>query len=189
MRKVWTIAAAALLGASTAWAGGSFGLYGAWWDTDDLDAGYGGGAKLKIAVAGTVALEVRASYIPEFDAEDASFEDFAVVPVEAGLVVDVPLGEALTLYVGGGGGYYVTPEFESKVADADSLEPDIDLDDVFGYYGVGGVEINLSPAIALFAEAQYRVVEVDEADIDDETVEVDLKLTGVAANAGLLFKW
>ena len=96
----------------------------------------------------------------------------------------IPLGEEvpLTLYGGGGGGYAIIPECD-----------DVDLDDEFCFYGVGGVEIGLGESASLFVEAQYRFLEVDGAETDDDVEidfgEEDIEFTGLGVNAGLLFRF
>jgi hypothetical protein len=101
----------------------------------------------------------------------------------------------LTVYAGGGGGYYIMPEFESDVAVPGSGEPDIDPDDEFGFFIVGGAELALSEQVSLFGEAKYTWLEVEELEIDDETIDLDalglddIEFTGLGINAGLLLLW
>jgi hypothetical protein len=188
MRKFGSTLAVWALGASLASAGG-IGFYGSYWDSEDPGAGTGGGVKISVPVAESLALELRGSYIQDFDKmDDIGQKDFAIIPIEADLVIQVPLGDALTLYAGGGAGYYVTPEYESKVAVEGSLEPDIDFKDTVGYFGVGGLEIKLSDAVSLFAEAKYTWLELDEAEVDGVTVkDLNGKMDGLGANAGIMF--
>lgn len=193
MRKILAVLAVLALAGISASAAGGLGLFGSYWDADG-DVGMGGGLKLKMEMAPNIALELRGSYLPEWDFDEDetgdAMEDFSVIPVEADLVVNFPLGDMLKIYGGAGGGYYVTPEFESDVAIPGSDEPDVDPEDVFGYFALGGVEIALSEQVSLFAEAQYRWVEFDEVEIDGEDVDVDdADLTGFGANAGLLLTW
>lgn len=169
------------LGAVAAFASGGFGIYGAYWDTDDLGPGFGGGVKFKAELAEYFALELRAAGITQFDDWEGDDELF-VIPLEAGLLFNLPLGDEvpITLYGGGGGGYAIIPEAD-----------DIDYDDGFCFYGVGGVELGLGESAALILEAQYRVFEVDGASDDAGDIEFseESELTGLSMNAGLLFRF
>jgi len=106
-----------------------------------------------------------------------------LIPLEAGLLFNLPLQDSpLNLYGGGGIGYAIIPEAD-----------DVDLDDEICFYAVAGVEFSLSDSASLFAEAQYRVLEVDGAEVDDYG-EVDLDdekvdFSGFGINAGLLFRF
>lgn len=198
MRRLMVVLAVLALGATGAMAAGGFGLFGSYWDADG-DTGMGGGIKVKGELAPNLAIEIRASYLPEWDfdddATDDAFEDFSVIPVEADLTLNFPLADALNVYAGGGIGYYVTPEFELKGAPIGaSAEPDVDLDDEFGYFAVAGIEIKLNDQVALFGEAQYRWLEIEEAEIDGSDVDLDdlggsVEADGIGFNAGLLLMW
>jgi hypothetical protein len=192
MRKVLTVLAAFALATTVASAGG-VGAYGTYWDAGDFGAGYGAGFKVKVDATSMIALEIRSTYLTEFDPENARDADVEVVPVEGDILLQFPIADILMIYGGGGVGYYVIPEFESDIADGSSREPDIDPDDVFGAFAVGGVEIGLGETISLFAEAMYRWVEVDELNIDDRDISLDgdeaIDLTGFGATAGVMLKF
>lgn len=168
------------VGASVALANG-LGAYGSYWDTKDLGPGVGGGVKFKGDLAEMLGIEVRAAGLTKFDEWEGDDELF-VIPIEAGLLLNLPLGEdvPITLYGGGGGGYAIIPEAD-----------DVDFDDDFCFYGVGGIELGLGENASLFGEVLYRVLEVGGAEIDDIEVESeeDVEITGVSFNAGLLFRF
>jgi hypothetical protein len=193
MRKVLAVLSVFALATTVASAGVGVGIYGSYWDAGDFGAGYGPGFKVKVDAASIVALEIRSTYLPWFDPEDSRDADVMVVPVEADIVLQFPLADTLTIYGGGGVGYYVIPEFESKIAEGSSLEPDIDPEDVFGGFAVGGVEISLVENLTLFAEAVYRWVKVDEFNVDDRDIKLSddetIDLTGFGANAGVMLKF
>ncbi len=198
MRKVLAVLSAFALATSVASAAGGFGFFGSYWDAGDFGDGYGGGIKFKADVAEMIGIEVRGTYLPSFDPPDESdggvtwqFEDVKVIPVEADIVLQFPVADALTVYGGGGVGYYVIPEFESELVAGESLEPDVDPDDEFGFFAVGGVEFNLAENIAIFAEAMYRWVKVDQVNVDDEDVELeeDIDLSGFGVNGGVALKF
>jgi hypothetical protein len=57
---------------------------------------------------------------------------------------------------------------------------------------VAGVELALGDAISIFAEAQYRYLEVDGAESDGEDIDFGgdkVKFTGFGVNAGLLLRF
>lgn len=170
-------------------AGGGLGVFGTYMDTDNMGSAYGGGLKFKFEVADYLAAELRASYLTGFEEDDIEYDNLYVVPVEADLLFNFPLKDTpLTVYAGGGGGYYVMPEFE---ADGPLGTIDIDLEDTFGFFGVGGLELALGDAVSLFAEAKYLFLEVDKVEIDNVEVDPDAaaKFTGLSANAGLMFRF
>lgn len=190
MKKALLALAAIGLGAISAYAaGGGLGVFGTYMDTDDLGTAYGGGLKFKFEVADYLAAELRASYVTGFEEDDIEYDNLYVVPVEADLLFNFPLKDTpITVYAGGGGGYYVMPEFE---VDGPVGTMDVDFEDSFGFFGVGGVELALGDAVSLFAEAKYLFLEVDEVEIDDVKVEGggEVKFTGLNANAGLMFRF
>ena len=68
-------------------------------------------------------------------------------PLEIGPVFRLKL-EKVTPYVGGGIGYYI---FDS--------DADLVVDDDFGFYLMGGLEVPVSDQLSFFAEARYTNVE------------------------------
>ena len=181
MNKLLVSLAALFVCAAAASAGG-VGVFGSYLDSDDMGPGYGGGIKLKTELADYFAIEVRASCITQFDDWEGD-DDLFVIPIEAALLFNFPLGDELplTLYGGGGGGYAIIPEAD-----------DLDLDDSFCFYGVGGLELAMGDSASLFFEAQYRVLEVDGADADGTDFDFEndeLEFTGLSLNAGILFRW
>ncbi len=169
-----------------------FGIYGSYWDTDALKSTAGAGVKLGIG-SGLVRFELRGSYFPDisenFDElvedgqlETGNFEVKATVP-EAGITFNFTPERAFQPYVGAGASYYI-------------LDTNIfELDDEVGYYGVAGFHVGrANGGPAFFAEAMYRKVDatiVDDNlnDLDNLNGKVSLDLSGVAVNAGVLFRF
>lgn len=193
MKKLILVSAIMALTAAGASAGG-FGLFGSYWDIDDSeDAGTGGGLKLQADMSGdgVLGFEFRLSGITGYGGEGV-FKDAWTAPIEADLTLGLPLGDGGSkIYVGAGGGYYVMPEFESKIAMGDSLQPDIDPDDSFGWFAVAGIELMFSDTVGLFGEAVYRSFTVDKMKVDGVEVDIgdDNEWKGIGANAGLIFKF
>lgn len=182
MKKLLIMLIVVGVSAGVASAAGGVGVFGSYWDADDPGPGFGGGLKFKGDLADYLAVELRASCITQFDDWDGDDELF-VIPLEVGLLLNFPLGTdvPITLYGGGGGGYAIIPEAD-----------DVDFDDDFTLYGVAGVELALGDAISIFAEAQYRYLEVDGAESDGEDIDFGgdkVKFTGFGVNAGLLLRF
>jgi hypothetical protein len=190
MKKFLVMMIAIGLGVAAAYAGGgALGVYGTFMDTEDVDSGFGAGVKFKFDIVEYVAAELRASYVTKFDDGSDALDNLYMIPVEADILFNLPLGDSpVTIYAGGGGGYYVLPEYETDIGFGDT---DIDLDDTFGFYGIGGFEIALAESVSLFAEAKYLFLEVDTVTIDDIEVGGDdaLEFTGFSGNAGILFRF
>ncbi|MBN1269736.1 MAG: outer membrane beta-barrel protein [Kiritimatiellae bacterium] len=196
MRKLLTVLAVLALSVPMALGAGGLGVFGSYWDMDDADdPAIGGGIKFKMEMAPPICLELRASYLQEFggDIEGSDFfEDATMVPLEADVVVDFPIvPDTMTIYGGAGAGYYILPEFEGASAIPGSDEPDVDPDDEFGFFVVGGAELMLNEQVALFGEVKYTWLEIDEIEIDDTagTLPEDFEFTGLGFNAGLMFTW
>ena len=158
--------------AGASWANNT-GLYGSYWDSDDLDEGIGGGAKVTFDVTNVLALDLRASYI-NFDELEMN-----VVPLEGSLQIGIPFGEAISPYGGIGMGYYFF--------DADEA----DVDDEVGFFALGGLELHLREGVSLFGEIRYFVLEADVKDALDEVEDLDdeLSFDGYGVNFGLSLDW
>lgn len=182
MKKLLVMLLVLGLAAIVASAGSGVGVFGSYLDAKDPGPGFGGGIKFKTDLVDYLGVEARASCITQFD-EDDSDDGVYLIPLEAGLVFNLPLGDdaPITLYGGGGIGYAIIPEAD-----------DVDLDDSFCFYGVAGAEFGLGESASLFAEAQYRVLEVDGAEVDGEDVDLgdeEVEFSGIGINAGLLFRF
>ena len=181
MKKLLVILAGVLAVAVTAFAGGGIGVFGSYMNGEDVDSGFGGGVKFKGDIAEFIALEARASCLTEFS-DYLEDDDLFFIPIEGDVLLNFPLGDSpITIYGGGGAGYAIIPEAD-----------DIDYDDSFCYFGLAGIELGLGESAALFVEAQYRVLEVDGAETDDDVeieFEEEIEFTGISVNAGLIFKF
>ena len=177
--KKWVLVLLTLgIGATVASAANGLGIFGSYWDSKDLGPGFGGGVKFCGELSEYLAIELRASCITKFDDWDGH-DDLFVIPLEAGLIFTLPLGEdvPVTVYGGGGGGYAIIPEAD-----------DVDFDDDFCLYGVAGVGFALNESLAIFGEVQYRFLEIDGVKYNGETVDVGGekgKFSGLSVNVGL----
>ncbi len=172
----WTtlILMAVLVAAGTAGAqnsGAEFGVFATYIDSDDLDEGVGGGAKLEFNPIDWLSIDARASWIM-FDDPDVD-----MIPLELAALVNIPLAdEKIVPYAGVGGGYYIF--------DADGF----DLDDEVGFFPLVGLEIGME-RVSFLVEARWLFLESDLDDAEDELGDLDeADVDGVAINAGLLFR-
>lgn len=198
--KKWVLAGLILMiGAMTSYAVPGLALYGSYWDTKDIDDAYGGGAKLKLELTPVICLEFRGTYFDAFKHEESGpgykeEDKLRIIPVEAGVVLDMPI-DPVWIYAGGGAGYYIFDDGEINITMGDETTSlDVDFDNEWGWYAVAGIEFSLSRQVALFCEAQYRWVKAEKGDIKSEGADLDfddadIKLDGFGVNAGMLFPW
>lgn len=136
---------------------GGIGVFATWWNGDDVDNGFGFGAKYDTRLIPLIRADVRASYISFSDA------DMSVVPLEAVGALDLGL-----LYGGVSVGYYI---WSAKDASADN--------NVAGSV-FAGLKLKLL-GIGPFAELRYNLAETKIEDIST------VKANGFSANLGVSF--
>ena len=160
-----------------------FGIHGAYWNTDDADEALGVGTKLRFGI-----FELRGTYFSDVtaDTEPERFDfEISAIPLEAGLAFNFAPDAAFSPYVGGGAGYYLLDTTEG------------DIDDEVGYYLVAGGDFGRMPSgLAFNVEAIYRSMEAtvreeeddfpDPGDIDED---VDIDLSGLGVNAGIVWRF
>jgi len=184
MKKLMVMLAVIGLYASSAWASG-IGAYGAYWKTkggsEAFDGdGFGGGAKIKMDLVPELSIEVRGTYFSlkqKVDDVDVG-GTLEVIPVEAGLTLNIPNRSKCTPYIGGGVGYFF---MNAKSDDGESHS----LDSVLGGYGIVGLEFELAEGLCFFAEGKYTVVSAQDKDEGSPKI----KLDGFGASAGLMLKF
>ncbi len=164
---------------------GNFSAYYSTWDAGDAgQTGIGGGIRVDSNVSDYFGVEFRLTAFNQFD--DDPSDNLFIVPIEVGLFGQLPLAEnRIVIYGGGGIGYYIMPEFENEDG------TDVDVEDVVGFYVVGGARLMFSDQAGIFAEVKQTMVEPDEIEIPDADVTVDFDgdLTGVMINIGLVLGW
>jgi opacity protein-like surface antigen len=190
MRQVrqWVIMVAVLAaGASAVHADNGWGLLVSYWDPSDGEGAFAPGLKLSIEMVPSVQMGVRVSYFDDLgkDQHGANVK-LKAVPVEADLVLNMPVSEAGRLYGGIGIGYYM---LDADIERADGTEPDADPGDKLGYYFLVGGRIRVQENAALFAELKYTLVDADDIGVNADGGLEDGKLDGPGANAGLLIVW
>lgn len=180
-------------------AGVSVGGFLSYWDADDADdPALGLGAKGGFEVMPNVVAEARVSMYQFESKEEGDKMTLDVMPLEVGAVYQLPLADTISVFAGGGVGYYVT----SLDADLDieddlpgAVDFDAESDNAFGYYLIGGGSFQLAENISIFADLKYTFLEVDvtlEADIvgmghvkESDTANLD----GLAIEGGAAIKF
>lgn len=185
------------------------GLYGTM-DTDAFDKGDYYGAQLECGL-GPISAVLRGGYASNFESLDfeksgmissptmsnfldslginpkyAKFDDFGIVPIEAGAIVRFPLlGNFVDIYGGGGVGYYFIPGVKAR-SSLFSFETD-DIDDLWGGWACVGVEASLT-IVHVFAEAKYTWASAEKEIVyngKDLGSSLDIDLSGMSFLVGL----
>lgn len=195
MKKILlaTLAVALLLPAFGAQASG-LAIFGSYWDTDALDDTAGAGVKFSLPMGERFNFDLRGTYYEPFDRDalddeiDDLFDDevdreifdseIDIIPLEAGFSFNLGQG-AVQPTLGAGVSYFM-------------LDHDrFDIDDEVGWYGSLGLNFASEGSVGFFLEGVYRAAEgevtEDEEDIDFDRVTFDLD--GIAANAGVVFRF
>ena len=138
-------------------------------DLDDFDTKgfWGVGLIGEFQLVDYLALQLRTGIHGAGDSEDLYVEDsgwyettatVVALPLEAGLIAILPLGERFSLYGGGGGGYYL---FDGEI----TFERrrwretyDLKMDNEFGVFGLFGLRFHMTRYAALFLVAKYTHV-------------------------------
>jgi outer membrane protein with beta-barrel domain len=180
MRYVLLLAASVACLAAPA-AATDFGIGAAYWNTKDADEGLGVGTKLGFGL-----FEVRATYFSDVTADTSPERfDFEVkaLPLEAGLAFHFAEGAAFSPYAGGGAGYYLLDTTEG------------DIDDEVGWYAVLGGDFGRTDSgLGFNVEAIYRGIEAtvtEDSDgfPDDIHDDVNIDLSGLGLNAGVVWRF
>lgn len=143
----------------------AIGIMASWWNMDEAnDDGFGGGLRTKTQIIPMVAIDTRISWINFSDAETNVF------PIEATGILKLGM-----LYAGLGVGYYIF--------DADGA----DLDNNFGWYLVGGIEVGLSK-FGVFGEVKWTQLSTDISGVDPDLGDVptELDADGIGFNIGVM---
>ena len=173
--------------AATAQAGNRVGAFGSYVDQENGSA-YGGGVKYEWMADQNFGAEARVSYLTGEEA------DGNVIPLELGLVGQIPV-EKVFLYAGIGGGYYIYQDVAPAIGGWDVEEPD----PVLGFYLLGGIRYDLNESLTLFAEVKYTKAEFDMEQsrtttipgvlVRVESIDVSGGLDGAGGNLGLLWRF
>lgn len=204
-RWVKAVAVAAVAASAAGMARGDvgIGILGGYWDAGDIAdemTGFGGGTVRVVAellpILGVEARLGAWGMSDEFDGRSPDGEmleyDFEmdVGAVEAGLVLQLPLGPVALFGGGGVGAYFPDGEIEGWRGPWHRASHDLDCDPEVGAYAFGGLEVALAPNIALVGEVRYTWLEA-EAEIEDRGWTLSdgpkLDLGGIGVEIGVMF--
>ena len=195
---------ATVAGAWQATAAPGFGLGAGvqYWDTKnvnilDEDGMIGGNVILRLRPADYLGIDLRAGASGVWDADTyrrdgtkyESSVTFMCCPFEVGLVLMLPVNDAVTLYGGPGVGYYyydIDLELQEKHGHHYHSEwsDHIKMDDDTGWYAVAGLTIHLGPNVGLFGEARYTETETKVKNSDSTKIDC----SGFGAQAGIMLE-
>ncbi len=210
MRKtlLFVVTVVALLAASTSPAAAvDFGIFGSYWDSDDLGGAFGLGGRIWVDINDDLDFEVSAQWLEEFEDDSSLLEPtplaaFAsvktkmeAIPVDLGLTYS--FGDAgQGFFIGGGGTWaFLDGEIEfpggpvaAPLSD-DTLVLD-DIDDEFGWYAKLGYQARGG----VFVDLLYRDLSATVAGLTAETLagtgippEIDIDLSGFQVSLGWRF--
>jgi hypothetical protein len=164
MKRIGIIALAAMLSlGAIAPSAHAVGVFGTWWEApgDSEDDGLGLGIRSKRNFTPLLSMDMRVSWI-NFTSDSNLF------PIEATGMVKLGM-----LYAGVGAGYYI---FDSS--------PDVDNN--FGFYGLGGIDIGLK-SFSIFGEAKWTSLSTELKDVDPDFESGDVDADGWSVNIGAMF--
>lgn len=198
-----TVAGAANALASDGYSIFNLGFGGQYWnakDIDDFDTDgmWGGNIILRIRPIKYLGIDVRGGYGGNWDGESYRYDGrkyetdvtFQCVPVEAGLVLMLPIGDVFTLYGGPGVGYYWYNININKHSTRHGhhyrkeYDDDIKLEDDFGWYALVGANFQLAPHFSIFGEARYTDTDTKLKHVDNAP---KIDCSGVGFQVGLMF--
>lgn len=197
------MAAAISCAAGAARGGVGFGALANGWASDDFDDDpfFGLGARAVAELVPFLGVEARVASFGNsgdatFRAGDGAWTDYDcetdILSVEAGLVLQLPLGP-LSLYGGGGvGGYFPDGELDAWKRHGGPAHRHVrlDYDSAFGSYAFAGLELSLAPFASLVGEFRYTWMETDAcAKWHGETLRDDISVSfdGPGVTVGLMF--
>ena len=172
-KKVVLCAATAVFFTVPSWAG-SFGVYGAYWDSSDGGSSWGGGARVGFNFVKFLELEFHGTYYPSFGADIlGSNVDIKATPVDGGLRFNILPTKAVNPYVGVGASYYFMDSSDGSI------------DNTTGWYGEAGVEFGGKNA-KFFVEAMWRAMDTT---LSISSIDADADFNGVTGQAGINWSW
>lgn len=115
---------------------------------------------------------------------------YTILPLEAGLMLRLPLGDTgMVLYGGPGVGCYVSwHEYEYWEGHHHSERDDSDVEADFGVWAAAGLRIPLGQRISIDVQGEYHWLEAD-VDWDGIADNVEIDLDGWGVSAGLMVEF
>ena len=166
-------------------AAGGIGTFITTWDASDVGDDQGVGVLMKFDFNETWKFEMRASYLNGFSfVTQNELFDLEVAPLDVGFSYEFrPFGRAIP-YAGAGASYYFFNGGNDR------------LENEFGVYAVGGVDVPLNKRIVLFCELMFRQVNANYEGLQfgavfhpDEFDDFEVDFSGPQLNLGLQLGW
>jgi hypothetical protein len=151
------------------------GIFGSYWTPKDGDETFGAGAKVKGGL-GPFYLSLRGTYFNDITEDVGDDVELRVIPLDAGVGLQLDLIDVIEIYGGVGATYYFM--------DIDGAS----IDDEIGWYLEAGVELTITKHASVFGEAVWRHVEGTIKDRDIDRSRVDVNLEGLGFNVGIVFR-
>ncbi|MGH9382646.1 MAG: outer membrane beta-barrel protein [Thermoanaerobaculia bacterium] len=186
MKRVAMVLGMSLVVAVPSFAGG-IGIFGAWWDSDEVDEDVGLGLELDIPVSPRVDLQLRGAH---YDQLEADMNGFPVVVEAAPLDLGVawhfltPPSRVRPRLQGGLTYFVLSSDIRDVGVESGRIK------DELGYYGGAGLDVRLAGYWAVYGDALYRS---GKAEIQGEGLHGfsfrDLDLSGVSLHLGIKLLW
>ena len=172
--KRWLLGMATLALFSVPAAAGSFGLYGSYWDSDQVDSSWGGGVRIGFNFVKFLELEFHGTDYPSFSSTTTPAAlDIKAIPADGGLRFNILPTKAVNPYFGAGVSYYFLDSDEGSI------------DNQTGWYGEAGLDFGGKNA-RFFLEAMWRKMDTT---ISLNSFDTDANFDGVVGNVGVNWRW
>lgn len=157
--------------------GSNVSVFGSYWNTDEADDTWGGGAKARFGM-----FELRGTYYEDVTADTGPSSRVKIqdIPIEAGVAFNFAPDNPINPYVGAGVSYHL---LDSNVGN---------VDDEVGWYAVVGGEFGMTQGLSLMGEVMYRGVESTVKDLSGGSFISDranIDLSGFGANVGVAWRF
>ena len=177
---------------------GGHGAYTAGGDVESEEFGYG--AQVGLDISDNLSLELSGTmFSDEVGIEDTVMLDTDARHIALSARVELPAGDAVRFYLGGGASYNMfevdEPPLTDVIADlADSQglgqvyadlvalgatvsgDLGVDIDDAIGYHACAGVSLALSDSVELFGEYRFTWLDIE----GDAAANVTISVGGIA---------
>lgn len=186
MKRLLVVLGLSVLTAAPSFAGG-VGVFGAWWDTDDVDEEAGLGLELDIPMSPRVDLQLRGAYYDQLATEiNGRPVTIEAAPLDLGVAWHFlePSSRVRPRIEGGLTYYSLASDINDVGVESGRIE------DEAGYYGGVGLDVRLAGDWAVYCDALYRS---GKAEIEGEGLRgfsvQDLDLNGVTVHLGIKLIW
>lgn len=185
MKIKWIYIFALVLGLASQVDAARVGLFGSHWEAGNAGEEIGYGALIRMDAGQGLFMDLRGSWYEFKQSSAGQSRTLRLIPLEIALLTSYPGSTEFAPYFGGGWGYYIADGDVNEGAGSTSLN----IDNEFGYFLVGGLDIRLSRSVRFFAEAKYAWVRFSDVETEDGVDQPNIKADGLAINVGLILRW